>query len=153
MSATKWSRIRSLLPLPHHRQQRGVGAKVPLPPDQANHRRPLRERRPPLPQTLHRPRSIHRPQDRPQTHDIFSLEGPKCQLGVSGVFLDREKRSSPDTLTAHGKGDAFAELSKQLEGKLTRVLDGQVLQPHPAGTEATGTALNGDWTPPVRSER
>ena len=49
-----------------------------------------------------------------------------------------EKWSSPDTLTAHGKGDAFAELSKQREGKLTRALDVQVLQPHPAGTEQQG---------------
>ena len=49
-----------------------------------------------------------------------------------------EKWGSPDELTAHGRGDAFAELSTQLDGKLTRALDVQVLQPHPAGTEQQG---------------
>jgi quinol monooxygenase YgiN len=69
-------------------------------------------------------------------------EDEGCELYALHEGEDRlvmiEKWSSPDTLTAHGKGDAFAELSKQLEGKLTRALDVQVLQPHPAGTEQQG---------------
>src|SRR5450830_318974 len=49
-------------------------------------------------------------------------EDEGCELYALHEGEDRlvmiEKWSSPDTLTAHGKGDAFAELSKQLEGKL-----------------------------------
>ena len=69
-------------------------------------------------------------------------EDEGCELYALHEGEDRlvmiEKWSSPDTLTAHGKGDAFEELSKQLDGKLTRNLDVQVLQPHPAGTEQQG---------------
>lgn len=71
-----------------------------------------------------------------------NAEDAGCELYALHEGEDRlvmiEKWSSSDTLTAHGKGDAFAELSKQLDGKLTRDLDVQVLQPHPAGTEQQG---------------
>ena len=71
-----------------------------------------------------------------------NAEDEGCELYALHEGEDRlvmiEKWSSPDTLTAHGKGDAFEELSKQLDGKLTRNLDVQLLQPHPAGTEQQG---------------
>ncbi len=69
-------------------------------------------------------------------------EDAGCELYALHEGEDRlvmiEKWTSPDALTAHGNGDAFARLGAQLEGKLSRALDVQVLRPHPAGTEYQG---------------
>ncbi len=42
-------------------------------------------------------------------------------------------------LTAHGKGEPFTELSRQLEGELTGAPQLQVLTAVPAGDDAKGT--------------
>lgn len=66
-----------------------------------------------------------------------------CELYALHEGEDRvvmiEKWASPETVDAHSKGPALAELVGRLDGKLARPMDIQVLRPHPAGTARQGT--------------
>ena len=50
-----------------------------------------------------------------------------------------EQWASPEALAAHGKGEPFTELSRQLEGKLAGAPELQVLRPVPTGDDGKGT--------------
>lgn len=69
-------------------------------------------------------------------------EDEGCELYALHESEDRlimiEKWTGSNVLAAHEKGDAFAELSQQLDGKLVQPLVVQMLQPHPAGTTKQG---------------
>ena len=49
-----------------------------------------------------------------------------------------EKWATPEDLQAHSASPAFKVLTAALEGKLSKEMDVQVLQPHPAGTPGQG---------------
>ena len=49
-----------------------------------------------------------------------------------------EKYESEQARSEHAQGAALADLRTALQGKLTRGLDAQVLQPHPAGNPQKG---------------
>jgi quinol monooxygenase YgiN len=49
-----------------------------------------------------------------------------------------EKYASEQARSQHSKGGALADLWSALEGKLSRVLDAQLLVPHPAGNLEKG---------------
>jgi quinol monooxygenase YgiN len=49
-----------------------------------------------------------------------------------------EQWASPEALAAHGRGEPFTELSRQLEGKLAGAPELQVLNPVPTGDDAKG---------------
>lgn len=50
-----------------------------------------------------------------------------------------EKWADQAALDAHSRGEALAELSAGLDGKLTADLEVVMLEPHPAGTAQQGT--------------
>jgi quinol monooxygenase YgiN len=67
---------------------------------------------------------------------------PGCELYSLNVAPDRlvmiEKWTSAEALQTHSTSAAIQQLVVDLNGKLARALDVQVLEPRPAGTPAQG---------------
>jgi quinol monooxygenase YgiN len=69
-------------------------------------------------------------------------EDAGCELYALHEMGDRlimiEKWESAEALAAHSGGPALEQLGPELDGKLARAADVQVMQPHPAGTARQG---------------
>ena len=91
------------------------------------------------------PQSEHADADReavlaavPQVHAEEGCERYALHEARDGSLVMIEQWASPEALAAHGKGEPFTELSRQLEGKLAGAPELQVLSPLPAGDDAKG---------------
>jgi quinol monooxygenase YgiN len=69
-------------------------------------------------------------------------EEPGCELYALHVGRDRlvmiEKYATQDAVAEHVKGGGLAQLRAALDGKLSKEIDVQVLEPHPAGMADKG---------------
>src|SRR5919112_392738 len=74
----------------------------------------------------------------PQVHAEEGCERYALHEARDGSLVMIEQWASPEALAAHGKGEPFTELSRQLEGKLAGAPELQVLSPVPAGDDAKG---------------
>jgi quinol monooxygenase YgiN len=75
--------------------------------------------------------------------DRVHSEEPGCELyalheGPDSRLVMIEKYASRDAVNEHLSGGGLAELRAALEGKLSSVIDVQVLSPHPAGMASKG---------------
>ena len=74
----------------------------------------------------------------PQVHAEEGCERYALHEARDGSLVVIEQWASPEALAAHGRGEPFTELSRQLEGKLAGAPEVQVLNPVPAGDDARG---------------
>ena len=74
----------------------------------------------------------------PQVHAEEGCERYALHEARDGSLVMIEQWASPRTLAAHGEGEPFTELSRQLEGKLAGTPELQVLSPVPTGDDAKG---------------
>ena len=74
----------------------------------------------------------------PQVHAEEGCERYALHEARDGSLVMIEQWASPEALAAHGKGEPFTELSRQLEGKLAGAPELQVLSPVPTGDDAKG---------------
>ena len=74
----------------------------------------------------------------PQVHAEEGCERYALHEARDGSLVMVEQWATPEALAAHGKGEPFSELSRQLEGKLTGAPGLQVLSAVPAGDESKG---------------
>ncbi|WP_198588277.1 putative quinol monooxygenase [Geodermatophilus chilensis] len=75
----------------------------------------------------------------PQVHGEDGCQRYALHEARDGSLVMIEQWASPEALAAHGKGEPFTELSRQLEGKLAGAPALQVLQPLPTGDDGKGT--------------
>ncbi|SNS75252.1 Quinol monooxygenase YgiN [Geodermatophilus pulveris] len=74
----------------------------------------------------------------PRVHAEEGCERYALHEARDGALVMIEQWAGPEALAAHGKGEPFTELSRQLEGKLAGTPELQVLSAVPAGEEAKG---------------
>ena len=74
----------------------------------------------------------------PQVHAEEGCERYALHEARDGSLVMIERWTGPEALAAHGRGEPFSELSRQLEGKLTGAPQLQVLTAVPAGDDAKG---------------
>ena len=74
----------------------------------------------------------------PQVHAEPGCERYALHAARDGSLVVIEQWASPRTLAAHGEGEPFTELSRQLEGELAGTSELQVLSPVPTGHDAKG---------------
>ena len=70
-----------------------------------------------------------------------------------GSLVVIEQWASPRTPAAHGRGEPFAELSRQLEGELAGTPEQQVLSPVLTGDDAKGVLQGSRGRGPARRRR
>ena len=73
-----------------------------------------------------------------QVHAEEGCERYALHEARDGALVMIEQWASPEALAAHGKGEPFTELSRQMEGKLAGAPELQVLRPVPTGDDAKG---------------
>ena len=73
----------------------------------------------------------------PQVHEE-GCERYALHEGRDGSLVMIEQWAGPEALAAHGKGEPFTELSRQLDGKLVGAPQLQVLTAVPTGDDAKG---------------
>jgi quinol monooxygenase YgiN len=74
----------------------------------------------------------------PEVHAEDGCRRYALHEGQDSSLVMIEEWESPEALAAHGKGEPFTALSRQLEGKLAGAPQLQVLTAIPAGDEAKG---------------
>ena len=74
----------------------------------------------------------------PQVHAEEGCERYALHEGRDGSLVVIEQWAGPEALAAHGKGEPFTELSRQLDGKLAGAPQLQVLTAVPTGDDAKG---------------
>ncbi len=74
----------------------------------------------------------------PQVHAEEGCERYALHEARDGSLVMIEQWAGPEALAAHGKGEPFTALSRQLEGKLAGTPELQVLSPVPTGDDAKG---------------
>ena len=74
----------------------------------------------------------------PEVHAEDGCRRYALHEGQDSSLVMIEEWESPEALAAHGRGEPFTELSRQLEGKLAGAPELQVLSPVPAGDDAKG---------------
>jgi quinol monooxygenase YgiN len=74
----------------------------------------------------------------PQVHAEEGCERHALHEARGGSLVVIEQWASPQTPAAHGRGEPFTELSRQLEGELAGTPELQVLSPVPTGDDAKG---------------
>ncbi len=74
----------------------------------------------------------------PQVHAEEGCERHALHEARGGSLVVIEQWASSQTPAAHGRGEPFTELSRQLEGELAGTPELQVLSPVPTGDDAKG---------------
>ena len=74
----------------------------------------------------------------PQVHAEEGCERYALHEARDGSLVMIEQWASPEALAAHGRGEPFTELSRQLEGKLAGAPELKVLTAVPVGDDGKG---------------